>query len=99
MAVLEATSNQRVSKDERVDFRVTTEMKRILVHAAEVTGRSLTDFVSSSAFSAAQKTIEEIEQLQLAEKDRTVFLDALSNPPAPNDALKAAAERYQKHFK
>lgn len=99
MDVLEATRDQRVSKDERVYFRVTTEMKRILVHAAEATGRSLTDFVASSAFSAAQKTIAEVEHLQLAEKDRIVFLDALSNPPAPNDALKAAAARYQKHFK
>ena len=68
----------------------------LLVRAAEVTGRSLTDFIAFSAFSAAQKAIEEAEQLQLAEEDRVVFLDALSNPPAPNEALKAAATRYRK---
>lgn len=93
--MVEIAREKRISKDERVYFRVTTEMKRILVHAAEITGRTLTDFVASSAFNAAQKTIEEVEKLQLAEEDRIVFLDALSNPPAPNDALKAAAARYR----
>lgn len=93
----EIAGGKRVGKDERIYFRVTTEMKRILMHAAEATGRSLTDFVASSAFNAAQKAIEEVEQLKLAEEDRLVFLDALSDPPAPNDALKAAAARYRKY--
>lgn len=96
MAVPEATKDQRIPKDDRVNFRVSSAMKSVLVRAAEVTGRSLSDFIAFSAFSAAQKAIEEVEQLQLAEEDRVVFLDALSNPPAPNDALKAAATRYRK---
>ena len=96
MAVPEAPRDQRAHKDERVNLRVPAHVKSVLLRAAEATGRSLTDFVSGSAFSAAQKAIEEVEQLQLAEKDRIVFLDALSNPPAPNDALKAAAARYRK---
>lgn len=96
MATLEAKKGQKIRKDERVNFRVSSAMKNVMVRAAEVTGRSLTDFIAFSAFSAAQKAIEEVEQLQLAEEDRVVFLDALSNPPAPNDALKAAATRYRK---
>lgn len=96
MAVPEATKGQQNRKDERVNFRVSSAMKSVLVRAAEVSGRTLTDFIAFSAFSAAQKTIEEAGQLRLAEEDRVVFLDALSNPPAPNDALKAAAARYRK---
>ncbi len=99
MGALEAASGRRVHKDERINIRVSADVKRVLQHAAEATGRSLTDFVAYSAFSAAQKTIEEVEQLQLAEEDRIVFLDALSNPPEPNEALKAAVARYQKYFK
>ena len=96
MAPVEATKDRRIRKDERINFRVSSAMKSVLVRAAEVSGRSLTDFIAYSAFSAAQKAIEEAGQLQLAEEDRVVFLDALSNPTAPNDALKAAAARYRK---
>lgn len=94
--MFEIAREQRISKDERVYFRVTTEMKRILVHAAEVTGRTLTDFVASSAFNAAQKAIEDVERMHLAAEDRAVFLAGLANPLIPNDALKAAAARYRK---
>ena len=93
---LKVAAHDRTRKEERVNFRVSPEVKQTLLRAAEVSGRSLSDFVVSSAFDAAQKTIEEVENVRLAIKDRAVFLEALSNPPAPNDALKAAAARYQK---
>jgi len=96
MATLEETKGQRIHKDERINLRVSAVVKDVLQIAAESTGRSLTDFITFSAFSAAQQTIEDMEQLRLAKEDRAVFLDALSNPPAPNNALAAAAARYQK---
>ena len=96
VAKADAAVSRRTRKEERVNFRVSPEVKQTLLRAAEVSGRSLSDFVVSSAFDAAQKTIEAVENLRLAKKDRAVFLEALSNPPAPNDALKAAAARYQK---
>ena len=87
---------ERPHKSERVAVRLTGETKRILEHAAEVTGRSLTDFVVDSAVSAAQQAIERNERLKLAAEDREVFLSALANPPAPNEALRAAAARHRK---
>lgn len=98
MGAFEVVKNRRVHKNERVNIRVSTGVKETLVRAAEATGRSLTDFVAFSAFSAAQKTIEEAERLRLADEDRAVFMDALANPPEPNEALKGALARYQKHF-
>lgn len=83
-------------KSERVAVRLTPAVKRELERAAEVTGRSLSDFVVSSALSAAQKAIEQHERFRLAEADREVFLAALANPPAPNEALRTAAKRHRR---
>lgn len=83
-------------KKERIYVRVSKDLKLLLEHAAEVSGRNLSEFVVKSAYDAAQKTIKDFARIRLAEQDRDVFLAALSNPPAPNDALKAAAKRYRK---
>ena len=89
-------TQRRPGKDERIFVRVSADVKRTLERAAEVSGRSLSDFVVSSAFSAARETIEGVERMVLTEEDRIVFLEALSNPPPPNDALKEAAAWYKK---
>ena len=36
--------------------------------------------------------------MRLTEEDSVAFLGALSNPPIPNEALKAAADRHKKIF-
>jgi uncharacterized protein (DUF1778 family) len=56
----------------------------------QLTGRSLTDFVVSSAHDAAQRAIEEASLLRLSADDQQRFAKALINPPKPNPALKQA---------
>ncbi|MGA1995912.1 MAG: DUF1778 domain-containing protein [Bryobacteraceae bacterium] len=82
-------------KAERLEARITPAQKEILQHAAELEGRSLTDFVVSSAQAAARRIIHEHEILLLSAKDREVFVNALLNSPAPNDKLRRAARRYK----
>lgn len=94
MADFDATT-ERLHKTERIAVRLSSDAKRTLEHAARISGRSLTDFVVDNAVSAAQKAIEDSERMRLEEQDRTVFLAALADPPAPNEALKAAAARYR----
>ena len=84
----------KTRKTERIDARVSGQVKRTLEHAASMSGRSLTDFVVESALAAAQATIERAGHMRLSEEDRRIFFEALETPPEPNDALKAAAERY-----
>lgn len=81
-------------RSERVEARVTPQQKRLLERAAALDGRTLTDFVVSSAQAAAAETIARYELLELTPDDQDVFVAALLNPPAPNKALRAAAERY-----
>ncbi len=47
-----------------------------------------------SARERAIRLIDEHERLVLNNKARDVFMNALANPPAPNAALRTAAEKY-----
>lgn len=83
---------------ERLEARISGEKKSFLKHAADLVGRSLTDFVVNSAYEAATLIIKEHEQIQLSIKDRDIFINALKNAPAPSNALVAAAKRYKKEI-
>lgn len=88
--------HESAHKSERVAVRLAPAVKRALERAADASGRSLSDFVVDSAFSAAKQVIDEHERLRLASEDSKVFLAALDNPPEPNAALRAAAARYRR---
>src|ERR1051325_8613860 len=66
-----------VNKAERLEARITSAQKEILQRAAEIEGRSLTDFVVSAAHASARRIIHEQENLQLSKKDRGLFIAAL----------------------
>jgi len=55
-------------------------------------GRSISDFVVSAAQDAAQRTIEDASIMRLSVDDQRAILNAVLNPPAPNNALKKALE-------
>jgi uncharacterized protein (DUF1778 family) len=84
------------SKSERLEARVSIDQKDLLTRAAEMQGVSLTDFVLSAAYQAAVRVVSEHEIISLTERNRQVFMAALSNPPEPNKALKRAARRYKR---
>lgn len=79
----------------RLEARVDPEIKALWQKAADLEGRTLTDFVIASVQAAACKVIEQHQILKLSVEDSEVFVNALLNPPKPNDALKAAAQRYK----
>ena len=66
----------------------------MLKRAAELEGRSLTDFVVAAASAAARKTIAETELLILSAEDQRAFAEALINPPPLSDALKRAMQHH-----
>jgi uncharacterized protein (DUF1778 family) len=88
--------HRRHTKPARFEARIPSAQKQILERAANLRGTTLTDFVLGSAQEAATKTIKDFEMLTLCEEAREVFVNALLNPPAPNEALRAAAGRYRK---
>ena len=86
---------QEIPTTARLEARLPAQVLRRLKRAAEIQGRSLTDFVVAAANEAACKTIRETEVLQLSAEDSRRFAAAILNPPAPNRALKKAAKRYR----
>jgi uncharacterized protein (DUF1778 family) len=83
------------SKVERLEARISKEQKELFQRAADLQGRSLTDFVIASVLDAAKRAIQEHEIMMLSVRDREVFVEALLNPPQPSSRLRAAAERYK----
>jgi uncharacterized protein (DUF1778 family) len=74
----------------RLEARLPASVYATLKRAAQLKGRSLTDFVVSAAHDAARHAIEEESLLRLSAEDQRRFADALLHPPDPNDALKQA---------
>ncbi len=83
-------------RGERVEIRMTPAQKRNIERAARLRGTSVTDFILNAVQPAATETIREFETLELRNEDRRVFVEALLNPPEPNEALKAAVVRHRK---
>lgn len=84
------------ARAERLEARVSREQKTLFQRAAQLQGRTLTDFVIVSAHQAAVRTIEEMETIRLNAADSRAFADAILNPREPNEKLRAAARRYIK---
>ena len=87
---------RRSQEIERLEARISTEKKTFLKNAAELSGRTLTDFVINSAYEAAIRVIQEHQQLHLTATDRDIFVQALLNPPKVSDVLLNAVEQYKK---
>lgn len=85
----------RQAKAARLEARISPEQKRLFERAADLQGRSLTEFVIHSTQEAAQEAIREHELMSLTARDTKAFVNALLKPPVPGVRLKRAAERYQ----
>lgn len=101
MPVLHSTKSSKYGtlKAERLEARISAEQKTLFQHAADLLGRSLTDFVISTLQQAANRVVQEQEILRLALPDRKAFVQALLHPPKPHRNLLKAAKRYQKEVK
>lgn len=76
------------NKTERMHQRISPEAKQVIERAASLRGVTVNDFVTSSAYEAATKTIKEHEVIQLTQKESERFVESFLNPPAPNAALR-----------
>ena len=85
----------QTQKFERFEARLSTVQKQLIQRAADLLGRSLSDFVVNSSQEAARKLIREHEIITLSGEAAERFADSLLNPPEPNAALKLAAKEYQ----
>jgi len=91
-------ATEKSERTERLEARVSPEVKSALLRAAQLQGRSLTDFLVTAGWEAALRVIAEHQLLQLDRTESEVLLRVLLEPPAPNVLLSAAARRYKELF-
>jgi uncharacterized protein (DUF1778 family) len=85
----------RYKKDERIETRLPTEAKKRIEYAAELQGRTVSDFVVTAALEEASKVIEQTKIIRLSIDDSKALAEAILNPPKPNAKAIAAARRYK----
>jgi uncharacterized protein (DUF1778 family) len=88
---------EKISKSERLEARLSREQKELLQWAADLEGRSLTDFVVAHAQSAAMQTISAHTVIKLNRADSITFAESLQSPPELGEdaPLARAISRYK----
>ncbi len=101
MSSLAARSTKRRavrSKSFRFDARLNKEQKNLIQRAADLEGRTMTDFVLHSAQAAAERTIQERAILILTARETEAFVDEILAPAEPGRVLRSAAKAYQRRM-
>lgn len=76
-----------MTKTARLEARITPDLQALLKRAAELDGRSVTDFVIAAAQEAAERRVEQAQIIRLSLADQMTFAESLFNPPEPTPAL------------
>jgi uncharacterized protein (DUF1778 family) len=85
------------NSDARINFRLSSDLKKTIEDAAAELGQSISDFAISTLTQAARKVLHDQQVTRLSERDRKVFSAMLDKESSkPNAALVKAAKRYKK---
>jgi len=84
-----AAESQRTA---RIEARISPEALKVVRRAAEMQGRSVSDFVVAAAQEVAQRAISEVEVLRLSSHAQEQFISLLLNPPQSRAALGACVQ-------
>ena len=88
----------KVATTARLEARLPADIHALLKRAAEIQGRTLSDFVVTAAREAAWRAIEEAEIIRLSVEDQRRIAEAIFNPPKPAPALRRAFKRRRELF-
>lgn len=84
------------TKQERINLRLKPAAKQVLERAASFEGRTVSNFILTSAMAQAERTIQEHEVMRLNARDSEAFFKALSRPVRLNSKLLAALEEHDR---
>jgi uncharacterized protein (DUF1778 family) len=88
--------SQEPIRTARIEARIAPDALTIVKRAAEIQGRSVSDFVVAAAQEAAERTIERTDIIRLSVEGQRAFAEAILNPPAPSAGLKKAAKAHRR---
>jgi uncharacterized protein (DUF1778 family) len=93
---LRAGSSANRLKKTRFEARLTPYAQKIIKRAAEIQGRSMSDFVVAAAEQAAEKAIRDMHIIELSLEDQRKFAETLLNPPKLGPVWKRARETHRR---
>ncbi|MDP4026611.1 DUF1778 domain-containing protein [Methylobacterium sp. NEAU 140] len=87
---------EAASRNARLETRIAPDTLQLAKRAAEIEGRSLSDYVATALDAAARRTIEETHIIRLSAEGQRAFVDMLLNSPPPNEALRRAQAHHRR---
>ena len=89
---------KKATRTARIEARITPRALRIVRRAAELQGRSVSEFVVAAAEEAAERTIDGTEVIRLSPEEQRRFAELLLNPPPLGPAMKRARAAHRRLF-
>jgi uncharacterized protein (DUF1778 family) len=87
--------NRLFMKQDRIALRTSQKERERLSEAAIFTGMTLSCFLRQAALEKSDEVLKNRDNITLSDRDRDLFLNALENPPKPNERLKKAFKNYE----
>ena len=85
-----AMTTQATTRTARVEARIAPDALAVVRRAAELQGRSISDFLVAAALKDAHQTIEDAQIIRLSVNDQQRFAELLLNPPPLAPAMQRA---------
>lgn len=82
------------TRQDRINLRLKHHVKRALERAASVEGKTVSNFILTSALAQAEKTLQAHDVMRLNHQDAEAFFQALVKPVRFNKKLAAAFEEH-----
>ena len=87
----------RTTKYQRINLRLNKVAMVTIDRAASIEGKTVSNFILSSALTSAERAIQEHQKMTLGKQDSDAFLGALSKPTKFNAKLLSAFEKHNQH--
>jgi uncharacterized protein (DUF1778 family) len=88
----------RVARGARLEARVSPLQKNLFQRAADLSGRTLSEFVVASAQDAAERLVHNQDVIRLTPAEQTAFVQGLLEDTEPGPRLRQAAATYKQRF-
>lgn len=81
-----------------ITANVPLQIQETLETAAGMIGTTVSQFIIQIALREAERIIESERVIRLSAEDSKAFLDALDNPPVPNDKLMTVLQNHAAQY-